>query len=164
MMAPLQRTLSFIMILFWFLSSSAVCTGAETVKYNYDVLDRLTDVEYVGKGAVHFLYDKAGSIVNLTILVTGSTIVDTDEDGIADEWEIYYFHTLTAASAISDGDHDGYTDIWEYINWNQGLLDSSNKTFDPLILNSPDSQGYSPDETSAKFWVMMLPAILSAVK
>lgn len=164
-MRALQRKLIFIITLFLFLISSIVCTAAETVKYSYDVLDRLTDVEYVGKGAVHFHYDKAGSIVNLTILVTGGgTIVDTDQDGIADDWEIYYFHTLTAASAISDGDHDGYTDIWEYINWNQGLLDSGNKTFDPLILNSPDSQGYSPDETSAKFWVMMLPAILSAVK
>lgn len=159
MRAP-KRRLSLLPVLFLFLISSTVSIAADTVRYSYDVLDRLTDVEYVGKGAIHFLYDKAGSIVNLTILVTGSTIVDTDEDGIADEWEMYYFKTLTAASAISDGDHDGYADIWEYINWNQGLVDGSNTTFDPLVLNAPGSQGYSPHVTSGEFWIKVMPAIL----
>lgn len=39
---------------------------------------------------------------------------DTDNDGIADGWEMYYFGNLTTANATSDGDGDGSFDLTEY--------------------------------------------------
>lgn len=40
---------------------------------------------------------------------------DTDEDGIADEWEINHFGNLDVADASSDSDNDGLTDIQEFL-------------------------------------------------
>lgn len=160
MTIPMQKIFTVGCLLFVLFFCSNLYAADETVKYSYDDLDRLTGVEYVGAGSIHFRYDKGGDITNLTILVANSTIVDTDQDGIADEWEIFYFGNLTSASATTDGEHDGYSDIWEYLNWKEGLLDNNGGTFDPLITNAPNGRGYSTALNSGKFWLMMMPAIL----
>lgn len=52
---------------------------------------------------------------------------DTDEDGIADEWEQRYFGTLDRVTATSDFDNDGLLDINEFIQaTNPSSLDSDN--------------------------------------
>jgi len=43
------------------------------------------------------------------------TRVDSDNDGIADEWEFAYFGNLTVAGATSDGDGDGVSDKQEFL-------------------------------------------------
>lgn len=48
-----------------------------------------------------------GSICNISI--------DTDQDGISDSWEYYYFGNLSSATATSDYDGDAATDFWEYL-------------------------------------------------
>jgi len=40
--------------------------------------------------------------------------VDSDADGMPDEWENYQFGNLTTASATSDTDGDGFTDVVEF--------------------------------------------------
>lgn len=131
-------------------------SAEETIIYNYDALDRLTGVEYVGKGSVNYRFDKAGDITNLTILVSNSAIVDTDHDGIADDWEMLYFGNLTLASAVTDSDHDRYSDLWEYLNWKEGIIDQNHQVFSPLLTNSLGSRGYK----AASIWIMIMPAIL----
>jgi hypothetical protein len=45
---------------------------------------------------------------------------DSDDDGIADEWEMHWFGNLTTADATSDYDLDGATDLQEFLAWNLG--------------------------------------------
>ncbi len=139
---------------------SLLYAADETVNYAYDTLNRLTSVEYVGKGSIHYSYDKAGDITNLTILVTNSPIVDTDLDGIDDNWEELYFGNITTISAITDFDGDGYSDLWEYLNWKEGVLDNSKQVFDPAVKNTANTRGY--DDKGGSFFLMVLPAILNS--
>ncbi len=132
----------------------------ETVTYAYDQLNRLVRVEYVGRGSIVYRYDNAGDITKLSILSTGSTVVDTDQDGIADDWEMAYFNNLTSASALTDTDGDKYSDLWEYLNGKNGILDSSGNPFDPLVSNRPGGSGYRVGLQSGQFWLLVLPAIL----
>jgi len=52
-------------------------------------------------------------------LASGPAIQDDDKDGMADDWELLYFGSLTRGSPIdssSDFDGDGYTDLEEFLN------------------------------------------------
>lgn len=131
----------------------------ERVHYTYDDLDRLIGVEYVGKGSVSYTYDQAGDIVNLTILIVNSTFIDTDQDGIADDWEMTFWNNLTTASAITDFDSDGYSDLWEYLNWKEQVFDSNGVVYSPLFVNTPGGMGY---DSGSGTILLMIPAILSA--
>lgn len=49
----------------------------------------------------------------------GTPYADSDQDGMADEWENIHFGNLTRGSAVdssSDFDGDGYTDLEEFLN------------------------------------------------
>jgi hypothetical protein len=155
-----KKSLFFITWAVLLFAGHGACQAQETIKYGYDELDRLAGVEYVGAGSIHYRYDQAGDIVNITILVANGLVVDNDTDGIADDWEILYFDNLASASAITDFDNDGYSDLWEYINWKNGILDSDGKIFSPLVPNSPSGPGYKVDLGSSDFWLLFMPAIL----
>jgi hypothetical protein len=43
------------------------------------------------------------------------TRVDTDGDGLPDDWEQQYFNSTTAASATADSDGDGYSNYAEFV-------------------------------------------------
>ena len=47
--------------------------------------------------------------------VIGDLMVDTDEDGMPDAWEMQYFGSLSR-DGTGDGDHDGLCDRDEYQN------------------------------------------------
>ena len=49
------------------------------------------------------------------MLDPGVPCVDSDKDGMADEWEISHFKHLGYVAA-DDHDGDGYTDIEEFFN------------------------------------------------
>ena len=70
-----------------------------------------------------------------TILPDTITIglIDTDGDGITDDWETTHFGNLTTATATSDFDKDGYIDKQEYLN---------GESYDPKIINVPGGPGY----------------------
>jgi YD repeat-containing protein len=156
-----KKSLFFLTWAVLLFAGHGACQAQETIKYGYDELDRLVSVEYVGAGSIHYRYDQAGDIINLTILVTNGTVIDSDNDGIADDWEILYFDKLASASATTDFDNDGYSDLWEYINWKNGILDSDGKIFSPLIHNSPGGPGYNGDLGSSDFWLLIMPALLN---
>ena len=76
-----------------------------------------------------------------TITVTAG-IVDTDGDGIDDDWENTHFGNLTTADETTDYDHDGYSDLVEYQN--DGTNDLSGLAYNPTVFNVPGGTGYDP--------------------
>lgn len=80
--------------------------------------------------------------INGCTLTVTPPFVDTDGDGIDDNWETTYFGNLTTADASSDFDNDGYTDYQEYLNRNE--TDPSDGSYDPKVQNAPGGTGYVP--------------------
>ena len=66
---------------------------AETISYQYDVLNRLTEVRYPDGGSIFYGYDAVGNIVATVV----RSEVDTDGDGLPD-------------SSDTDDDNDGVPD------------------------------------------------------
>jgi hypothetical protein len=89
------------------------------------------------------------------------SVIDSDNDGIHDQWEEFYFGSLAVASADSDYDNDGYLDVQEYLNWAAGENDPYGQLYDPKVANAPGGTGYSRSEENNSFWLIMLPAILN---
>ncbi len=110
------------------------------------------------------------SIADATLTVTAYTPdLDSDNDGMDDDWELLFFGDLSH-DGTADSDADGYTDLQEFLNYTQGLTDSSGNIFDPAAFNAAYSPGYNASSASppppagsasgSSFWLMMMPAIL----
>jgi len=50
---------------------------------------------------------------------------DVDNDGIADDWEIANFGSITVTDGSGDQDNDGFVDLYEYIAGTQPTNSSS---------------------------------------
>lgn len=91
-------------------------------------------------------------------------VVDTDNDGIDDNWEKSFFNNLTSLSATGDFDQDGYSDLQEYRNDLAGENDPQGGSYNPKVENAPGGTGYTstPPATDDKsnFLLMVLPAII----
>jgi len=68
-----------------------------------------------------FLLFNIGSAYGYTLvqkvgpLFAGTTVdIDTDGDGLGDNWEIAYFGSITAYDGNDDPDSDNYDNLWEY--------------------------------------------------
>ncbi len=70
--------------------------------------------------------------------------VDSDGDGIDDEWELRYFDDLATANSCSDFDGDGFRDIFEYQHSFDGIYDSAEQEFDPRVQNAPHEANVDP--------------------
>lgn len=69
------------------------------------------------KGTIISNETENGIINNVGILKIGKAPLDTDRDGMPDEWEFMYGLNLTDKSDQNlDTDNDGYTNIEEYLN------------------------------------------------
>lgn len=55
-----------------------------------------------------------GSVLDAELILHGTPIVDTDDDGLDDDWERQHFGSL-AAPAAADADLDGYSNAREFI-------------------------------------------------
>ncbi|MGH7944370.1 MAG: hypothetical protein ACREF9_05115, partial [Opitutaceae bacterium] len=51
-----------------------------------------------------------------TLATTPAAYADTDNDGMADTWEINKFGSITAKNGTADTDGDGHTDLEEFLN------------------------------------------------
>jgi len=81
-------------------------------------------------------------------MVNGNEVpVDTDNDGIEDDWERTHFGDLTTADAVTDFDGDGYTDLQEYENNEAGIVDPDGIAFDPKETNTPQGGAAGNDIT-----------------
>ena len=56
------------------------------------------------------------SVTNTGTVVASDIQLDTDGDGIEDDWEWIHFQSLETAGGITDFDQDGQTDLAEYLS------------------------------------------------
>ncbi|HRX84659.1 MAG TPA: hypothetical protein P5572_06520 [Phycisphaerae bacterium] len=67
-------------------------------------------------------------------------LLDTDDDGIGDDWEIAYFGDLTTATATSSyPDGDGLDDLTEFQYWKNDSRDGDGSQYDPTAKNATGS-------------------------
>lgn len=57
----------------------------------------------------------SGAVLGLALVLHGVDIADSDQDGLADAWELQHFTSLTAQSASGDPDGDGYPNSREQL-------------------------------------------------
>jgi M6 family metalloprotease-like protein len=76
--------------------------------------------------------------------IVANFYADSDNDSIADDWEMQYFGNLTTANATSDFDKDGYSDRQEYLNFVAGEKDSAGADYDPTKKNAPPGGNWLP--------------------
>jgi len=85
-------------------------------------------------------------VLNGTLTVTDG---DTDNDDIADQWELRYVpsgttNPLAYFSKTGDRDNDGYSDYQEYLNRNEN--DPSGNAYNPTVANAAGGTGYVPPQ------------------
>ena len=85
---------------------------------------------------------------------------DSDGDNIADWWERYWFGDLSTATSTSDYDSDNYSDLQEFLNQETNITDLLGQIYNPKLINAPNGFGFH----NKRFWVLMMPAILSGGK
>ncbi len=82
---------------------------AEFITYTFDSAGRLTSANYGSGKTTTFQYDGTGNLTRTANNIT----VDSDNDGMADSWELTYFGSL-ARDGSGDFDGDGLNDVSEY--------------------------------------------------
>lgn len=79
-------------------------------------------VQQISRGSGQLINSQA-DVGGWPELAAGTSPVDTDGDGMPDDWELRYkLDPKTAAHPASDTDTDGYTDIEEYLNSTDPLV------------------------------------------
>jgi len=133
------------------------CPPAEAGEayYEYDANGRLLQCSYASQAMVRYTYDAVGNATSIASFQVAG-FVDSDDDGIDDNWELFYFPSLQIADDITDFDHDGYTDLEEYLLWKEGTLDNNGLAFTPLTFNRGEK---NPAKNSI---LMMIVPVLSA--
>ncbi len=64
------------------------------------------------------IIDDEDEVGGWPVLASGTPPVDTDHDGMPDEWEFAFcLDPCDSSDSSGDRDDDGYTNIEEYINW-----------------------------------------------
>lgn len=86
-------------------------------------------------------------------------ILDSDMDGIGDNWEMSFFGSLKVCDATSDYDKDHYSDLNEYLNWKKNILDPAAKQFNPRYINAPGGAGYGKTGPGLGILRMIVPVL-----
>ncbi len=81
----------------------------------------------------------AGTAQWYSLLVSGETGGDTDDDGMPDSWEMMYFSSSTGAVATADLDNDGSDNLTEYISGT--LPNNAGSVFKVTSFSAPPSNG-----------------------
>ena len=91
-----------------FLLVTAVTAGVVT--YSYDSAGRLIAANYGAGKSATFQYDATGNLLRSA----DTLIVDSDNDGMDDAWELLHFMDLSRDGA-GDFDQDGMSDLAEFL-------------------------------------------------
>ena len=90
------------------LLAAVTSATAGEITYVYDSVNRLISATHGTTGSVAtFYFDAAHN------LKREGRILDADEDGLPDAWEILHFGSITARDGTGDYDGDGLTDMEE---------------------------------------------------
>lgn len=104
-------------------------SGTESVLQRYNADTNAGPADWTYWSTHHFFENSAGtwkayfvdestgntgSVQNVSLIVQGTPILDSDHDGLDDNWETAHFGTLTYG-AKDDPDHDGYNNMREYL-------------------------------------------------
>ncbi len=95
--------------------------GSYTQMMEVDAAQTSATITGLERGATYYFTIKACTLCHcesdeaVEIVWTAPSMVDTDADGLDDEWELTHFSCLTAACGVSDSDQDGLSDVCEYI-------------------------------------------------
>lgn len=93
------------------------------------------------------------STIHAVSVTVSAEFVDTDGDGIDDNWEITYrpdgvaedaVDVLDYFTATGDYDKDGYSDFQEYLNDKNSLKDSLGASYRPAEKNTSGGTGFKP--------------------
>lgn len=145
---------SFFSLLFLTISITA-CSFAEAggAFYDYDANGRLIWCTYTNQSVIGYTYDQVGNITSVSSFTMG-TFTDSDNDGMDDNWERFYFDNLTTADEKTDFDKDGYTDLEEYLLWKEGTMDAEGYPYNPLTYNKGEK-----NPTGISLLLMIVPVI-----
>ncbi|TAG09428.1 MAG: hypothetical protein EAZ42_06800 [Verrucomicrobia bacterium] len=69
--------------------------------------------------------------------------IDSDMDGIGDQWELAYAGNLTTFSAANDQDKDGRTDLQEYLAFTSPIVVDREFNLEFLSFTHSSGQGQS---------------------
>ena len=158
-----------------FTVKSSAITGIYPLSIEPTVVNN-TEAGYDAAGeAVSMLIGAVEGETNLTLaypayspdIVNGSVaiqegVLDTDNDGIDDNWEKSFINDLSSLTATGDFDQDGYSDLQEYLNDLNGQSDPQGNSYNPKVENAPGGTGHTPAASEQNnFLLMVLPAIIS---
>jgi len=107
---------------------AAVYTDDAETAYSWVLVDAgasFPERDSVDERVINDVIDGTGSIINdedevggWPVLEPNTPPVDTDHDGMPDDWELAYcLDPNDSNDSSNDRDGDGYTNIEEYINW-----------------------------------------------
>jgi hypothetical protein len=127
---------------FWAFAAVSNCTDAVTYAWSFG--DGGTSTNALAQHA----YGKNGtypwsivasvgglSVSNSGSITVGDVQLDTDDDGIEDDWEWAVFKSLAIADDDSDFDHDGQSDLAEYLCGSDAKDADSNLAFSDVVPN-----------------------------
>ncbi|MDF7798822.1 PKD domain-containing protein [Pontiellaceae bacterium B1224] len=127
---------------FWAFATVSNCTDAASYVWNFgdggSSSDALAQHAYGKNGTYPWqVIASAGSlsVTNTGSITVGNIQLDTDADGIEDDWEWAVFQSLETASASSDFDDDGLSDKQEYLCGSNALDPASKLAFNDSTAN-----------------------------
>ena len=107
---------------FWAFAMVSNCTDSVSYRWNFgdggQSINALAQHAYGKNGTYPWnVIASAGgmSATNFGTITVGNVQLDTDGDGIEDDWEWAVFQSLETATATSDFDNDGQSDRSEYL-------------------------------------------------
>ena len=152
---PLMKKLTHLFLLLSSLLFITPTAEAGDAYYQYDAGGRLLQCNYATQAMVRYSYDAVGNVISITSFQLAA-FVDSDNDGIDDNWELFYFPSLQVADERTDFDKDGYRDLEEYLLWKAGTLDDNGSAFSPLTYN------LGPKNPGQNSILLMIIPVLSA--
>lgn len=101
-------------ILILALWSWSVPSQAGKLSFQFDAAGRLTTATFAGGQSIQYAYAPSGNLTQRQITTGGGGNPDSDNDGMDDAWEQFYFGNLSR-NGTGDFDNDRFLDQSEFL-------------------------------------------------